>query len=258
MTDLRHHLTTSLGLDRIEADLAEAVLKRSPEMHGLGTYSGGNLPHGHDSAHARWLDDLKRLQEGFVAMESRAAKMKVQLAEFIEQHKNDGKTPDWENPLDRSPLKKQLRAFHNAAGGVDMGRSLGRSSRRMLPKLTDETHHNMLVFHQGVIHGLNMKRVSFRDAQNHLLSKLQHLRSEDNVEEDINAFEPSRVELYSVNSPKKGRLYVDFYSVPKHIDGKKNYAVVRHINTKFRLDNINVQQVWEKTSEGWSYHSSVR
>lgn len=245
MTDLRHHLTTSLGLGRIEADLAEAVLSRSPEMHGLGAYSGGNLPHGHDSAHARWLEDLKRLQEGFVAMESRGAKMKVQLAEFIEQHKDDEGTLDWENPLDRSSLKKQLREFHNAASGVNIGRSLSRASRRMLPKLTDETHHNMLVFHQGVIHGLNMKRVSFREAQNHLLSKLQHLRSEGNVKEDPNAFKPSR-------------LYVDFYSVPKHIDGKKSYAVVRHVNTKFRLDNINVQQVWEKTSEGWSYHSSVR
>ena len=139
-----------------------------------------------------------------------------------------------------------------------MGRSMGRSSRRMLPKLTDETHHSMLVFHQGVIHGLNMKRVSFRDAQNHLLTKLQDLRSEDNVEVDANAYKPSRVELYSVNSPKKSRFYVDFYSVPKHIDGKKNYAVVRHINTKFRLDNINVQQVWKKTNDSWQYHSSVR
>tara|TARA_B100001564_G_scaffold163354_1_gene137313 strand:+ start:172 stop:909 length:738 start_codon:yes stop_codon:yes gene_type:complete len=245
MKDLRHHLTSSLGLGRIEADLGEAVLKRSPEMHGLGTYSGGNLPHGHDSAHARWLEDLKRLQEGFIAMELRAAKMKVQLAEFIEQHDEDGWTPDWENPLDRSSLKKELRAFHSAAGGVSMGRPLGRSSRRMLPKLTDETHHSMLVFHQGIIHGLNMKRVSFRDAQNHLLSKLQHLRSEDNVEGDASAVKPSR-------------LYVDFYSVPKHVDGRKNYAVVRHINTKFRLDNINIQQVWEKTSTGWSYHSSVK
>ena len=252
MKDLRHHLTTSLGLGRIEADLAEAVLKRSPEMHGLGAYSGGNLPHGHDSAHSRWLEDLKRLQEGFVAMELRAAKMKIQLAEFIEQHNKSDWTRDWENPLDRSALRKELRAFHSAAGGVSMGRSLGRSSRRMLPKLTDETHHNMLVFHEGVIHGLNMKRVSFRDAQNHLLSKLQHLRSEENLEEDANLDE-STGRVF-----KPSRLYVDFYSVPKHIDGRKNYAVVRHINNKFRLDNINVQQVWEKTSAGWSYHSSVK
>lgn len=252
MKDLRHHLTNSLGLGRIETDLAEAVLKRSPEMHGLGTYSGGNLPHGHDSAHSRWLEDLKRLQEGFVAMELRAAKMKVQLAEFIEEHNKAGWTPDWENPLDRSSLRKQLRTFHSAARGVSMGRSLGRSSRRMLPKLTDETHHNMLVFYKGIIHGLNMKRVSFSEAQYHLLSKLQHLRSEDNLEEDANLNESTG------RAFKPPRLYVDFYIVPKHIDGRKNYAVVRHINNKFRLDNINVRQVWEKTSTGWSYHSSVK
>ena len=254
MKDLQRHLTDVLGLGRIEAELAEAVLKRSPEMHGLGAYSGGNLPHGLDSAHARWLDELRRLQEGFVAMEVRAAKMKVQLAEFIELYEGDGLTPDWENPLDRTSLKKQLRAFYSAAGGVHMGRSMGRSSRRMLPKLTDENHHSMLVFHQGVIHGLSMKRVSFRDAQNHLLTKLQHLRSEDNFEVDGNVDDSNS----TGGAFKPSRPYVDFYSVPKHIDGKKKYAVVRHINTKFRLDNINVQQVWEKTNDGWQYHSSVR
>ena len=201
------------------------------------------MPHGHDSAHSRWLEDLKRLQEG-LSPELRGEN-EDPVGEIHRTTQQGHWTRDWENPLDRSSLKKQLREFHNAAGGVNMGRSLGRSSRRMLPKLTDETHHNMLVFHQGVIHGLNMKRVSFREAQNQLLSKLQHLRSEGNVKEDPNAFKPSR-------------FYVDFYSVPKHIDGKKSYAVVRHVNTKFRLDNINVQQVWEKTSEGWSYHSSVR
>ena len=254
MRDLQRHLTDVLGLGRIEAELAEAVLKRSPEMHGLGAYSGGNLPHGLASGHARWLDELRRLQEGFVAMELRAAKMKVQLAEFIELYEGEGLTPDWENPLDRKSLRKQLRAFYSAAGGVYMGRSMGRSSRRMLPKLTDETHHSMLVFHQGVIHGLNMKRVSFRDAQNHLLTKLQHLWSEDNVEVDANVDDSTS----NGRAFKPSRLYVDFYSVPKHIDGKKKYAVVRHINTKFRLDNINVQQVWEKTNDGWQYHSSVR
>ena len=254
MKDLQRHLTDFLGLGRIEAELAEAVLKRFPEMHGLGAYSGGNLPHGLASAHARWLDELRRLQEGFVAMELRAAKMKVQLAEFIELYEGEGLTPDWENPLDRTSLKKQLRAFYSAAGGVHMGRSMGRSSRRMLPKLTDETHHSMLVFHRGVIHGLNMKRVSFRDAQNHLLTKLQHLRSEDNVEVDANVNDSTS----TGRALKPSRPYVDFYSVPKHIDGKKKYAVVRHINTKFRLDNINVQQVWEKTDDGWQYHSSVR
>ena len=93
-------------------------------MHGLGTYSGGNLPHGIDSAHARWLDELRRLQEGFVAMESRAAKMKVQLAEFIELYEGEGLTPDWENPLDRkfekttpSILQRCRRGAYGAVNG---------------------------------------------------------------------------------------------------------------------------------------------
>ena len=99
MNDLHIHLTQVLGLGEIEVALAEAVFARCPQMHALGSYSGGNLPHGQSSAHRRWIEDLKQLQQGFVDMEIRAAKMKVDLAQYLDQFGDAEPIPAWENPL---------------------------------------------------------------------------------------------------------------------------------------------------------------
>jgi hypothetical protein len=214
MKDLHIYLTQVLGLGKIEVALAEAVFARSPQMHALGSYSGGNLPHGQSSAHKRWIDELKKLQQGFVDMEIRAAKMKVV----------------------RKTIMKEVSRFHNSSGGI--GERKFHKTR--LPKLTDEVFHNMLVFHEGVIHELNMKRLSSTEAKSHLMSKLCSLKK-DNLEE--------------VNYK---RLYIDMYAVPKHLDGKKKYASVRHLNNKFRLDNLNVQEIWIRTPSGWKFDSRTK
>ena len=236
MNDFHIHLTQVLGLGEIEVALAEAVFARSPQMHALGSYSGGNLPHGQSSAHRRWIDDLKQLQQGFVDMEIRAAKMKVDLAQYLDQFGDAEPIPDWENPLVRKTIKKEVSRFHNSSFGIGERKS----PKTRLPKLTDEVFHNMLVFHEGVIHELNMKRLSSTEAKSQLMSKLCSLKK-DNLEE--------------VNFK---RLYIDMYAVPKHLDGKKKYATVRHLNNKFRLDNLNAHEIWIKTPSGWEFDSRTK
>ena len=241
MKDLNIHLTQVLGLGKIEVALAEAVFARSPQMHALGSYSGGNLPHGQSSAHKRWIDELKKLQQGFVDMEIRAAKMKVELAQYLDQFGDAEPIPDWGNPLVRKTIMKEVSRFHNSSGGIGERKS----PKTRLPKLTDEVFHNMLVFHEGVVHELNMKRLSCEEAKSHLMSKLRSLKKD---------------ELEEVNNtqPLNSRLYIDMYAIPKHLDGKKKYASVRHLNNKFRLDNLNVQEIWIKTPSGWKYDSRTK
>ena len=67
-------------------------------------------------------------------------------------------------------------------------------------------------------------------------------------------------ELEEVNNiqPLNTRLYIDMYAIPKHLDGKKKYASVRHLNNKFRLDNLNVQEIWIRTPSGWKYDSRTK
>ena len=111
MKDLNIHLTQVLGLGKIEVAIAEAVFARSPQMHALGSYSGGNLPHGQSSAHRRWIDELKELQLGFVDMEIRAAKMKVELAQYLDQFGETEPMPDWENPLVRKTIMTEVSSL---------------------------------------------------------------------------------------------------------------------------------------------------
>ena len=241
MKDLHIHLTQVLGLGKIEVALAEAVYARYPQILALGTYSGGNLPHGQSSAHRRWIDELKQLQQGFMDMELRAANMKVELAQYIDQFGDAEPIPDWENPLVRKTIMKEVSRFHNSSGGIGERKS----HKTRLPKLTDEVFHNMLVFHEGVIHELNMNRLSCAGAKSRLMSKLSSLKKDEF--EEVNNTLP----LYK-------RLYIDMYAIPKHLDGKKKYATVRHLNNKFRLDNLNSHEIWIKTPSGWEFDSRTK
>lgn len=241
MKDFHNHLTQFLGLGKIEVALAEAVLARYPQMNALGTFSGGNLPHGQSSAHRRWIEDLKKLQQGFVDMEIRATKMKVELSQYLHELSEAKTIPDWENPLVRKAIKKEVSRFHNSSGGI----GVRESHKRRLPKLTDEVFHNILVFHKGVIHELNVKRFSCSEAKSHVMTKLHSLNKDEFEEENKN------LTFYN-------RLYIDMYVIPKHLDGKKKYASVRHLNTKFRLDNLNTQEIWIKTHSGWRFDSRTK
>ena len=95
MKDLHDRFTEGLQLGKLEAELAQAVLSHHPNVHGICAYSGGNLPHGQESAHRRWLEELHEMQQNFVDMEMRAAHMKEVLKEFLEDMESNDNIPDW-------------------------------------------------------------------------------------------------------------------------------------------------------------------
>lgn len=98
MKDLQHYLTEGLQLGKLEDELAQAVLRNHSKVDGLCAYSGGNLPHGQESAHRRWLEELHEMHQNFEDTELRAAQMKEVLKEFLEHMESNDIMPDWEHP----------------------------------------------------------------------------------------------------------------------------------------------------------------
>ena len=76
-------MTQGLGFGKLECELGTVVINRNIEILALGTYSRGILPHGQESAHRRWLEQLHEMQQGFVEMEMRVAQMKIALGEVL-------------------------------------------------------------------------------------------------------------------------------------------------------------------------------
>lgn len=242
MTRLQDHLTQHLQLGKLESELTNAVLQHHPTPHGLCAYSGGNLPHGQESAHRRWIDDLQELQRNVVEMEVRAAQMKEELKGFLEQLQNEENAPDWEHPQERKRMSALLRPIYGKAHGALPGKAASfRSVKSRLPKLTEEVFHNMLVFHKGDIHPLSLNRVTHMEAETQMLALLAALWV-DNPDESIDV------------SERPGVKHCRWLAVPKHVDGGKGYAVVRRFAK--RWGKIwRAQEVWLRTREGWSLES---
>ena len=242
MNDIRDLLTQTLQLGKLEADLAEAVLQQHPRGNALCAYSGGNLPHGQESAHRRWLDDLEELQRNVVEMEVRAAQMKEELKGFLEQLQNAENAPDWEHPQERRRMSALLRPIYGKAHGALSGKAASpRSVKSRLPKLTEEVYHNMLVFHKGGIHPLSLNRVTHMEAEIQMLTRLASLWV-DNPDESIHV------------SERPGVKHCRWLAVPKHVDGGKGYAVVRRF-AKGWGKIWRAQEVWLRTEEGWTLES---
>ena len=235
MKDLRERLAQDLKLGRLESELAEEVLKHHSKIHGLCAYSGGNLPHGQESAHRRWLEDLHVMQQNFVDMERRAAQMKDELLQFLEHMESNHIMPDWEHPQERKRMSKEMRRFYGKAFGA---LPQTRSSRRNIPKLTDEVYYNMLVFHKGNIHGLEQQRVSHMTAEKHMLDMLASLWKAD-LDKSISV------------SERPGLKYCRWVAVPKHVDGSKGYAVVRRFTKRWR-EMWRAKEVWVRGENGWT------
>ena len=234
MNDLQYHLSEGLQLGKLEAELAKAVFRNHPRVHGLCAYSGGNLPHGQDSAHRRWLEDLHVMQQNFVDMERRAAQMKDELLQFLEHMESNHIMPDWENPQERKRMSKEMRRFYGKAfGALPQTRT-----RNNIPKLTDEVYHNMLVFRKGNIHGLEQQRVSHMTAEKHMLDLLASLWKTD-PDESISV------------SERPGLKYCRWVAVPKHVDGSKSYAVVRRFTKRWR-EMWRAKEVWVRGENSWT------
>lgn len=240
MNNLRDHLTQDLKLGRLESELAEAVLQHHSKVHGLCAYSGGNLPHGQESAHRRWLEELHEMQQNFVDMELRAAQMKVVLKEFLEHMESNDIMPDWEHPHERKRMSAEMRQFYGKAFGAQpRSRTiLPRSSKHRIPKLTEEVFHNMLVFHKGGIHNVEQQRVSHMKAEGNMLALLASLWAED-PDENVEA------------SERPSLRYCRWVAVPKHVDGRKDYAVVRRFSKRWR-EMWRAQEVWVRDENGWT------
>ena len=239
MKDLHDRLTEGLQLGKLEAELAQAVLLRHSKVHALCAYSGGNLPHGQESAHRRWLEELHELQQNFVDMEQRAAQMKEVLKTFLEHMESNDIMPDWEHPHERKRMSAEMRQFYGKAfGALPKSRTiLPRSTKHRIPKLTEEVYHNMLVFHKGVIHTLNQQRVTHAKAENHMLTRLVSLWQDD-PDESIKV------------SERPGLRFCRWVAVPKHVDGSKGYAVVRRFSKRGR-EMWRVQEVWMRGENSW-------
>ena len=239
MKDLQDFLTHGLQLGKLESELAQAVLDHSFQIEGLCAYSGRNLPHGQESAHRRWLEGLHEMQQNFVDMELRAAQMKVELKEFLEQMESKDIMPDWEHPHDRKRMSAEIRRFYgNAFGARPRTRdSILGSGNHKIPKLNDEVYHNMLVFPKGVIHMLKQKRVTRSDAEKHMLTRLATLWESD-------PDESTKV------SERFGQNYC-WVAVPKHLDGSKGYAVVRRFS-KFWGGIRWRKEVWVRSKGVWT------
>lgn len=240
MKDLHDRLTEELQLGKLEAELAQAVLTHHSKVHGLCAYSGGNLPHGQESAHRRWLEELHEMQQNFVDMELRAAQMKDVLKEFLENMESNDNIPDWEHPQERKRLSEEMRRFYGKAFGAHPRSrvTFPRSSKHRIPKLTEEVFHNMLVFHKGGIHTLKQQRVSHMEAERNMLTRLASLWQED-PDESIQI------------SERPGLKFCRWVAVPKHVDGSKGYAVVRRFSKRWR-EMWRAQEVWVRGENGWT------
>jgi hypothetical protein len=231
MVDLSEGMTQGLGLGKLECELATAVINQSPEIVAIGTYSGGILPHGQESAHRRWLEQLHEMQQGFVDMEARAAQMKVALGKYLDEFESREDEPDWEHPRDRKRMSAEVRNFYSRSHGVTTrsfsSRSL--SVKQRIPKLTDHLYHNMLIFHQDQHLLLELRRVPFAKAEKALSEKLAALHAQD----------------------FNGALSRQWLAVPKHVDGSKGYALVQRFGKGLRLFQ-GKGELWVRKGESWS------
>lgn len=231
MSDLCDVMSQGLGLGKLECELATAVINRSPEIVAMGTYSGGILSHGQESAHRRWLEQLHEMQQGFVDMEARAARMKVALGKYLEEFEFGKDVPDWEHPSDRKRMSAEIRDFYSHSHGVTTrsfsSRSL--SVKQRIPKLTDQLYHNMLIFHQDQNLLLELRRVPFAEAERALFRKLTALDAED----------------------FNGNLSRQWLAVPKHVDGSKSYALVQRFGKGLRRFQ-GKGELWVRKGESWS------
>jgi hypothetical protein len=208
-----------------ERELAFAVCSNTRQLDALCTYSGGQLPHGQDSAHRRWIEDLCALREGLKALERDAKAQQEAISTFIEQLEGAPTAPDWEHPEVRSMLRGKTAPFHRAAAGV----SARKRPPHRIPQLTPYVLHQAMVVRDGELFLFELNRV----AQARWMVTLNNA-----------------IVAGSERSPKVS-WQKTIRAIPKHIDGKKDYALVKNLDLVPRGCMRRGDELWQREGGQW-------
>lgn len=225
MNELLRSALSNLNCGVLERELAFAVCSNTRQLDVLCTYSGGQLPHGQDSAHRRWLEELRALKEGLEALERDAKAQHEAIATFLCQLEGAPAAPDWEHPDVRSMLRRKTAPFHQAASGV----SYRKRPAHRIPQLTPCVLHQAMVVCDGGLSFFELNRV-------------KEVRWKEVLGD-----------LFSAGSERSsgaswGRR---MRAVPKHLDGSKDYAVVRNLDLLPRGCLRCGDELWRREGGQW-------
>ena len=238
-SELKQLLETEVKLDRCGLSLAHAVLKHFPSSDALCGYSGGGLPHGQESAHNRWLQDLDSIESQLQKIEQKVKCNQLELLELRKWLELRQNKLDWSDPRLRKRVLKSMRLIMHA--GSVLGTAYPGDRVELLPKTSPLSYHEMLAFYHSEIHVLGGDKKGNRwDPQTELIRK---------------RIDWMRIDWASSEAPNPRSVRnCSIALIPKHLDGNAEYAVTFERGLRFGRDLIRNTHLWLLQADGeWSY-----